>query len=101
MEQKEENFLSFDFLRGLFSLQENRETSSKKDKKRHSSTKSPPNIGLDISELEYQPGTRNIFGQSYVAGFMDFDPKFAARNAYRVNTNRGAVKRGESSWFNT
>ena len=35
-------------------------------------------------------------GHSYVPGFMDFDPKFAARSAHRVQRS---LKRGESSWF--
>jgi hypothetical protein len=43
--------------------------------------------------------TRSVnYGHSYVPGFMDFDPKFAARSAHRVH--RGGLKRGESSWFN-
>lgn len=44
--------------------------------------------------------TRSVNGHSYVAGFMDFDPKFAARSAHRMSSNRGSLKRGESSWFN-
>ena len=60
------------------------------------------NIGYDLTEPDQTVAAhplKNIHGHNYVAGFMDFDPKFAARSAYRITSNRGSLKRGESSWF--
>ena len=50
---------------------------------------------LGLSMPSYSSRSTNN-GHSYVPGFMDFDPKFAARSAHRVQRS---FKRGESSWF--
>ena len=52
-------------------------------------------LGIPLSSYSSR-STNN--GHSYVPGFMDFDPKFAARSAHRVHRG-GSLKRGESSWF--
>ena len=41
--------------------------------------------------------TSNGMERGYVVGFMDFDPKFAARSAHR---NGSSLKRWEPSWLN-
>eukprot|EP00597_Dinobryon_sp_UTEXLB2267_P005585 CAMPEP_0170080376 /NCGR_PEP_ID=MMETSP0019_2-20121128/16542_1 /TAXON_ID=98059 /ORGANISM="Dinobryon sp., Strain UTEXLB2267" /LENGTH=104 /DNA_ID=CAMNT_0010294341 /DNA_START=262 /DNA_END=576 /DNA_ORIENTATION=+ len=101
--------ISFSFLRNLFvketstkpksSLRQNRREALQTELERDSKT---TNIGYDLSEPDQTVAAhplKNIHGHNYVAGFMDFDPKYAARSAYRITSNRGSLKRGESSWF--
>jgi hypothetical protein len=39
---------------------------------------------------------KKLHSYQHVAGFMEYDPKFAARSAYKITTN----KRVKSSWLN-